>query len=184
MYHPVQPNRPSFFTEKMKSFHAGLREHDNRISALEVVVNAAEAAMASKEEGSDGYRFYAPRAELISLPEIAQDVTRSQPYAHVVIEGKDYNKFNYLLLHAAIYNKMEFISKHTMSGLPRFDAGFDNMNSVLLKKLKTVTPVVKSLNIATAGMTFREIMETLTWIEVMPVRTASEPVVRVVVRKA
>lgn len=135
-------------------------EHEQTFAISHVMSIPAEDC--TKGTSVSDFRFTTAHSELVSLAEIAVDVTRSNPIAQVVLEGKDYAKFHYLLVHAAVMQKAKFVYDKLQS----FDQGHESIEwairmNVLLSLAEKVTPTVSAIKLSECTFKFPDILQTL-----------------------
>jgi transcriptional regulator of NAD metabolism len=137
------------------------------------------------------YSFTVPALPLISLSEIAEDVTRRTPIATVVVKGQTYKGFHYLLIHDAIILKAQFLldqldSLSEAEYTSTTDTFIETTNNEsvmksILSELQSVSPTVHSYVLSESEFKLRTILDALNWVKYFPLRRLGQTLQKIVV---
>lgn len=170
--------------ERKEAIDRNILKHTASIQSLNERVHNLEM----EHSDSDGYKFITSDIRLVCLAEIAEDVKRNNPVVEVVVEGARYKELHCLLLHTAIYAKMELIAKAKGAELEallktdRYDASHAHCVGLMVKKLKVVTETVKAYHVNSTTVPFRTVLEALGWVYALPLTGVSAGAAKVIVR--
>ena len=160
---------------RMATIEEQLVEHQSALNAMDQFL---EALSKEKErDESHSYKFRTADVALVSLAEIAGDVSRSNPVFEVVVQGKEYKKLHCLLIHDSLILKGSFLCKEGVATDAKANV------ATVLKTVERVTPTVSSLDLSNvAPLSFRDVMDALITIIDFPLHTIGAEPVTVVVR--